>query len=185
MIAAFFLKHGQKIITCLAVIVLLFCIRWAWATFIAEPYREQGRAEVQAKWDKREAFLADQYSKNLQAVIELERRNARAAQSLATQRMKELQNESIELATSLDRERIANKRLRTITGTTINASAERMSGVSDASPGSDGTCEAQLPAEIGAAFERLREGALRVGSEANTTAINLGASQETHRINNE
>lgn len=180
-VGAFFTKY-KLLFQVLAVLLAIIVIMILWNRFVAEPYRDQGRAEIQAKWDKHEKDLALQHAENIKAAVEVERSRAKAVELSAHKRIKDIQNEKADLEASLDTERRTNKRLRTITGKPVTGTGG-MLRLPESEPGSDATCEARLPAEIGEGFERLREAALRIGSEANTAAIILGNSQETHRIN--
>lgn len=166
----------------LFVVAATIAITWAWGAFIAEPYRDQGRAEVQAKWDRRESELSAEHAKNLRDALYVERKRAQDALDAANKRIREIDDEKTGLANSLDAERRVNKRLRTYTGKVV-ASSDGVPGVSIALTGSDATCEARLPAEIGEGFERLRESVIRIGSEANELAIRHAESQKVHRIN--
>jgi len=166
----------------LAIILALIFVSWAWGRYVAEPYIDQGRAEVQVKWDKREKELASEFAQALKIAIDIERKRSGEIQEAASKRLKEIQDERNALADSLDTERRVNKRLRTITGKTV-AKTDGVSGVSIALTGSDDACRAELPAEIGEGFERLREIALRIGSEANELAILHTESQRVHSIN--
>ena len=165
-----------------AVLVAIIAMAWAWNHYVAEPYRDQGRAEVQAKWDKHEKELALQHAENVKFARDDERRKEAEATKAATTRLKEIEHEKTELQASLDTERRAHKRLRTITGT-ISTGKGGMLVLPDAVTGDTSSCRAELPAEIGEGFERLREVALRIGSEANEVAIKLKESQRVHQLN--
>lgn len=174
-VGAFFSKY-KLLFQALAVVLAIIAITILWNRFIAEPYRAQGRAEVQSAWDVQRAEAEKQHANDLAIARQIERNRAKAIALELNQYIKEKNNEHKALTDSLDRYRADNRRLRTITGQTVS-SKDGVSGTSAVTRELNGTCEARLPAEIGEGFERLRATALRIGSEANEAAIKLNTMQ--------
>jgi hypothetical protein len=157
-------------------ILLAIFLYWAWGHYIAEPLRAEGRAEVQAKWDKRERELALRHAENINAARATERTRGASLIRELNIYIKGKQDENEALAVSLDTERRRTKQLRTITGT-ISPGTSGVPGANGGANSVDRTCRAKLPPEIREGFERLREISLRVGNEANQAAIKLNTAQ--------
>lgn len=175
-VGTFFAKY-KFWLRLLGFVIAAIAIALLWQRFIAEPYREQGRVEIRALWSAEKADLEARHADEITAARHRERYLVAAANALAKQTREELENENDKLQASLDKYRAADRRMRRVRGEVIAADTDGMR-----SPGSDNarpvqTCEARLPREIGEGFERLRETALRIGSEANGTAHKLNAAQ--------
>lgn len=171
-----YLNPYMLLIKILAGIALIASIYFAWQHYIAKPYINEGKAQVQALWDKQKAQSDILKAQDIaQARLE-EKKRATAAKLIDEQLIKGLQDEKTTLSTSVTYYRNQSNRMRVITGKALPES-----GTGNIAGGvniTDATCRAELPAEIGLAFERLREDVIRIGSEANETAIKANKLQK-------
>lgn len=138
-------------------------------------YRAQGRAEVQGQWDAQKVKDRNAWVASVTAARISERQLMEAAAVTAEKRLGELNHENETLRTSLAAR--PPERMRVVTVTRDAPSSDTLERGQDRS-GDNAACSGRLPAEIGEGFERLRAESLRIGSEANVTAINLQACQE-------
>lgn len=140
-------------------------------------FRDQGRAEIQEKWDAQKKIDADAHAKDLENTRFIERTNAANQAAIAAQLLKDKQNETDRLNVLLAQYSNDNRRLRLITGKAERESPVSMSDTQSSTGGSDAACTVRLPDDIGTGFKELRESIIRNASTANAIRDQLAAAQ--------
>lgn len=138
-------------------------------------YVEKGRAEVMADWNAQKVVDREALIKSIEAARLAEQTLAAGDVKAAELRIMGIENENKRLASQL-----ADRKpgvMRTYTVEAVRPGTADDEGKQNGS-GPDATCRAKLPREIGEGYERLREDALRIGSDANKAAITLAGCQE-------
>jgi len=167
-IIAFALKYWKYLLGAL-IIVSLYLYHSHLENVAYDAAYEAGRQEILALNAKEDAKTAKSVADAITAARLEERTNADNGRKLAQQQLGEIENEKKSLQLSLDSERTKSRRLRSYIGKTTTAQGVPEGSASGSQPVT--TCTAQLPAELGEGFQRLREYALRIGSACNEVAI--------------
>ncbi|HEY0267664.1 MAG TPA: hypothetical protein VGC12_00360 [Methyloradius sp.] len=141
-----------------------------------------GAQEAQEGFDRIAKVADAKHAKEVQAARTDERNKAAAANKIDVDNLEKITNEKSALEKSVNFYRNQSHSMRTFTGKAIDVNNSFGVSGSSASPGINyAICEAQLPAEVGTAFEDLREAIVRIGSEADQTAVQLDHAQQLIR----
>lgn len=170
-VSAFFTKY-KLLFQLLAVLLAIIAIMILWDRFIAEPYRDQGRLEIQAKFDAH--LLADREAE-LKAKDEVRAKESldRIANTAIINKLYEEKDHAIKTRDAeLADLRAGVISMRRITGKNEAETAAGMPSTGPGSEGGDGTCTVSIPAEIG-------EAVIGAKHEAAEVAARLAACQAT------